>query len=191
MSVIIKYFFPVGRELYWTTGYSIERSSLDGSKVEVLQSFGPLSCAFSIALDTTDRQLFWIDHCNSDHIHMLNLISLIHRIVPTSTATGLLYGLTMYGNVLYWTSAMTNSIISKTIEGGDEEEVFHDSDSTHWRGIRAVHPHVQPRAAPNETTLSSSTPLPLPTPEPARTSVVSIMAQSEASSFPGMIAITS
>lgn len=181
--------FHVGREIYWATGSSIERSSLDGSGVETLQSFGPQSCAFSVALDTTSRQLFWIDRCNSGHIHVLNLTSLMRRVIPSDTVTEPLHGLTMYGNVLYWTSAAANSIMSTSVEGGHEQEVFHDSDSTHWRGIRAVHPHLQPRAAPDpaNSTSSSSTPLPQPTPEPSRSSVVSVMAQSEVSSFPGMV----
>ena len=141
------------RLLYWTTGRSIERSSLDGSGMESLYQLASISCASTLALDTTEQLLYWIDQCHPDStIHALSLNRHTHRVLfSTDVQTELLHGITVLGKTLYWATSAAHSIASAGVEGGEGRKVLSELSPVPWRSVRAVDSRLQPRSAGNSS----------------------------------------
>ena len=142
--------FVNNRFIYWVTGASIQQSYLDGSEVATLKVFKASECANAIAVE--NRQLFWIDQCDTGHIHVLNLDSPFENTILGQARTRPHYGLTVFNGVLYWTTA-GGSIVSNDII--TEQQVVGDLGSSHWSGVRTIHSQRQPRAV-NSTGTSQS-----------------------------------
>uniref|UniRef100_A0A1B6CTF3 Protein cueball n=1 Tax=Clastoptera arizonana TaxID=38151 RepID=A0A1B6CTF3_9HEMI len=111
------------RYLYWsnsqTYGATIERSLLDGSKLEVLINEN-LDQPLGIVLDQSSQRMFWIDDLrgNSYKIESATFTGQDRRTVIHGTHHQP-FALTVHGGYIYWTDRTNNDIWRLPVEANN------------------------------------------------------------------------
>ena len=111
-------------KMYWMDEYTskIQRSNLDGSRVEDLVTTG-LGVPTGIALDVAGGKIYWTDS-GADKIQRSNLDgSDIEDLVTTGLVTPAGIALDVAGGKIYWADRGTDKIHRSNLDGSDIEDL--------------------------------------------------------------------
>lgn len=114
---------PFSGIMYWTDWGSspkIEKANYDGTNRQTIISTG-LGFPNAIALDISGNKIYWAD-AKTDKIEVANLDGSSRRVIydqPLSHE----FGLTLYGNFLYFTDWTKTAVMRVSITGGSAQPV--------------------------------------------------------------------
>jgi len=111
---------PQKGKIYWTDWGKlpkIESAFLDGSSRDILVS-KDISRPNGLAIDVENLLMFWCD-AGLDRIELLNLRNRSRRVIAFGTNVGHPFGITHFGNFVFWTDWSHQVIRRANIQTGD------------------------------------------------------------------------
>ncbi len=136
------YYCPY-RWMYWTSGSTIERASMDGTSRTLLHS-SSLGSVRGITIDYDTQTLYWIDQSlrkiESSHVNGSNRVLMASGGLINSPRD-----ITFYNGYLYWTDSSYRRIISTPVSPPTNVISYvSGSYSYSLYGIRTVYTDRQP-----------------------------------------------
>ena len=134
------HFTALCRKLYWTAGFQLLESSLTGENVKIIHSS---FCTIRYIGLSGGSLYFSQEFCNTEGIRSLDLQTLQENTVVEGR--GYYNDVAAFADTAYWTGFGRVSSAPTSGEG-PVSEVMQNTDHglALYRGIRVVHPDLQP-----------------------------------------------
>ena len=115
--------------------------------MELLFTTSTLSCVDYLTLNT---KLYWTEDCadsSTESVHSLDLSTLQETIIVENSVNHFYSGVAVYEETVYWTG-LGRVYSAPVAGGGNTTELLYipSYGGTSFRGIRVVHPDLQPES---------------------------------------------